>query len=643
MAKGMSITPEIVFESEFHFELYCELFPDPKPPARLASMLLREQTGIVVQTEDERLATLSAFLKLEDPKELKRYLNTLEQLRLSLIVTQEQADFCFSLLYPTPKNNLLQKSLNAYLDSSLRKDLAEAYWLAIGKLKEKQWAIDCRPRIFVKGRSSTFLFSEWARAHQYLQDFPSEPLEFWELPTGSQNEGELPKKPITGSPAHLLRELAQQIAHKISLEKKQMVSFGGSPHALLYFESCLKHLRVPFQSLFFKDPSFEAYPVLIFPFQSTPFFKPFNYWSYIDESFFAGQEKLILTESELFTLMNGGFNIPRMATDRDYLKTMLSQSQGVGKERLYLSAQVSSEEFTDFETLAPTLAQEKTAPNLNLPPKELRLSATQLENYATCPTQYLIRHRLKLRPYQTLEDKYALIFGSAVHGALESYFQTSQPPPLKELFQQSLGTLTHDLNPQNPIYTMMTQQFQEIEKHFISLESQLKSEFGYQTNLAFERSFELKLEGFTFIGKIDRIIERENKSQLLIDYKTGNVDFSPSHITEGEHFQALLYILGAKSMLSLPCSGVLFYDLKKGELRRGIFDTAWVSKELKPQLTRGHAFTSEQFEEVLNLGTRHLILNSRAIQDGHFPPKPSAQECPRCESSTFCLKGLGYV
>lgn len=642
MSKTMSIIAEIVFESESHFDLYCHLFPENRSWARLASDLLCEQTGISLTKQDERLAQLSAFLKLDDKKEFTRYLSTLEQLRLSLIVSKDQIDFCFSLLYPTPKNTLLQKLLYAYLDSPLKNDLAEAYWVALGKLKEKRLEPQSKARLFVKSRSSTFLFSEWARAHQYLQDSPSEPIEFWELPQKEIHENKLAPNPLSGSAAHVLTELAEQISEKLPSEKKQLVAFGGAPHALLYFESALKHLRVPFSSLFSKKEAREETPVLIFPFQSTPLLNRFQYWSYIDESFFAGQEKLILTEAELFTLMNGGFNIPRISTDRNYLKTMLSHSQSFGRERLYLSSQVSWEELINVESLANPPIPEKPAPLLNLSAKELRLSATQLENYATCPTQYLTRYRLKLRPQQTLEDKYALLFGTAVHGALESYFQTPQVS-LSELFQKSCSSLSTDLNPENPIYTMMVQQFREIETHFISLEAQLKSEFGYQRNLGLEKNFELKIEGFTYVGKMDRIIERENTSQLLIDYKTGTVDFSPSHISRGDHYQALLYILAAKSTNSHPCSGVLFYDLKKGELRRGVFDETWISKELKPQLTRGHVINSEQLDELLMQGKAHLLQLSQEIQNGHFSPKPSPQECPRCESATFCLKGLGYV
>jgi len=639
----MSTPAQIVFESKAHYDLYTHLFPGQKGSVKLASDLLLEQTNISVSSGEKRLQQLAHFLTLDDKKELARYLKTLEQLRLSLIISREQTDFCFSLLYPTPKNNLLKNSLYAYLDSPLRNDLAEAYWRAIEKLKEKQLDTLAVPRVFVKGRGSTFLFSEWAKSHQYFQDSTCEPIELWELFASAPNLTVSAQKPITGSAAHILKELAHNISKTfLSSNKRQIVAFGGAPHALLYFESCLSHFRVPFTSLFCPSQATDNNSVLVFPFQSLPLFEEFSFWSYVDETFFSPEEKLILTEPELFTLMNGGFQIPRLSTDRKYLKTMLNHSQGVGKERLFFSSQLVIEELNEAETLSNYRIPNRATPMLKLPIKETKLSATQLETYAACPAKYLVRHRLKLRPEQSLEEKYPLIFGKAVHAALEAYFLNPKEP-LSKIFEDVLSNFDPDLVSTNPIYTMMVQQFQEMKEHFLSLEKQLKNDFGYQSNLGLEKQFEITIESFTFIGTIDRIIDQNATSQLLIDYKTGTVDFSPTHIPSGDHCQALLYILAMREQTSLPCSGVLFYDLKKGELRRGIFDEQWVSKELKNQLTRGHVLPPAKFEEVLNAGKLQMLETSKAIRLGEFSAKPSPQECPRCESATFCLKGLGYV
>lgn len=503
----------------------------------------------------------------------------------------------------------------------------------------------------MKAKGSSYLFCEWAQAHQYLQEGSSTPIEFWELPQPiSETQWEPPletKKadapPLTGATAALLMELSKRIATAVDPAKKQLIAFGGSPQALLFFEARLKHFKVSFESLFsHHNETTLAASVIIFPFQSVPQVPHFKYWSFIDESFFSNKEKLSLTEAEMFTLMNAGFSIPRIVTDRDYLKAMLTHNLSNSENRLFLSSSAPKLELPEAEIITPTHIEPPSFSDPTLPPKTIRLSATQLENYAVCPTQYLVRHRLKLRPIQTIEDKYALLFGSAVHSTLESYFN-SPATSLEDLFKTALQSLSFELVPSHPLFMMMVQQFKLIQEHFFELEKDLKSQFGFTRNLALEKNFELEIEPFSFIGKMDRIIERENSSPLVIDYKTGTVGFTPNQINQGEHYQALLYFLSLKKDSTQTCTGVLFYDLKKGELRRGLFEEPLITKELKNHLTRGHVLSSEKLEELLSVGTAHLIATSQQIQQGNFLPTPSTTDCPRCEAPTFCRKGLGYV
>lgn len=638
----MSTQREIVFESEEHFELYCNLFPENKASARLASTLLLSQTSVRTETENKRLQLLNNFLTEEEKKDSEKYLATLEQLRLSLIVSHDQVDFCFSLLYPTPKNNRIQQLLHLYLDSPLKWDLAQCYWDALGKLKEKQLEASNSERIFVRAKSSTFLFSEWAQAHTYLQNSSTSPIEFWQLP-GETPKNSLENYPtLVGHAAPILTELSNRVAQGLNPSTTQLIAFGGAPHALLYLESRLKHLKVPFESLFSHSKnSISSPPIIIYPVQSVPFYNRFAYWSYIDESFFASKEKLFLTEPELFTLMNGGFSIPRIATDRLYLKSMLGHLQQPNF-RLFMSDQAPTHELTNLETINIAPESRKNIPNLKLAPKKLRLSATQLENYTVCPTQYLVRHRLKLRQILPLEERYSLIFGSAVHAALEAYFQ-SNGKTLEELFRSSLSAASSEISEGTPLDTMMTEQFRQVAHHFIDLEQELKQNLKFSRNIGLEKPFEIQIEKFLFNGKIDRIIERDDSSQLLIDYKTGTVDFSPNHIESGDNYQALLYLLSLKVKEETPIAGVLFYDLKRGELRRGILNETFCSKELKQSLTRGHVLKPEAFDDLLAKGRENLLKISAAIENGDFAPTPTTLACERCESPTFCRQGVNYV
>ncbi|MFM8313313.1 MAG: hypothetical protein ACKOA8_03425, partial [Deltaproteobacteria bacterium] len=255
MAKLMSIFPEkssfeIVFESEKHYDLFCALFPSQKERAHTAASLIATQTSVDVGTSQERLSCLLEFLENEEQRDSAKYLKTLEQLRLSLIVTPDQVDFCFSQLYPTPKNTRLKALLHHYLSSPLKKDMAQCYWEAIGHLKEKTLPSLNLQRIFVKAKSSSFLFSEWALAHQTLQEGSCSPIEFWELTQSTPQTTSDFKPALVGNPANILSKLAQEVASHREEGGKQLIAFGGAPHALLFLESKLKSLKVSFESLF---------------------------------------------------------------------------------------------------------------------------------------------------------------------------------------------------------------------------------------------------------------------------------------------------------------------------------------------------------------------------------------------------------
>ena len=638
----MSMVREIIFESLEHYQLFCTLFPEEKGSARWAAEMMVGSPLCLDQENKNRMTILNQFLSSKEQTEATKWLTTLEQLRLSLIVTHEQVDFCFSLLYPSPKNIRLQQLLHLYLDSPLRNDLAELYWRSIGFLKEHPNRSEANQKCFVKSRSSTYLFAEWARSHQSLQSDSVEPIEFWELPISNLESTGPSLSPIMAPPTQMLSFLAQRLAD-IQATSLQWVAFGGSPQALLFLESKLKSLKVSFRSLFHEPWSDESSPkVVLAPFQAVPLKSHLTYWSYIDESFFSAKESLCLTENELFTLMNGGFNIPRISTDRTYLKSMLEEMQKPGRQPLFLSNQVPNRDFVQLEELPVTPRSRLPIPELNLPPKKIKLSATQVESYANCPAQYLIRHRLKLRPHQPLEDRYALIFGMAVHSCLENHFK-NPAQNLQTQFLTVLDSLSPELKSEPLLYESMISQFQQVETHFLNLEKELTQEFGVKSNVALEKSFEMDIEGFQFSGKMDRITQRNDGSLLLIDYKTGRVTFSPNHIILSKHFQALLYFISLKTIDHAPCSGVLFYDLKEGELRRGLFREDLISKELKQKLTRGHTLSPDAFQSLIDQGQRHLIQIATAIQEGLFPAKPNPEECSRCEAVTFCRQGAGYV
>jgi ATP-dependent helicase/DNAse subunit B len=88
---------------------------------------------------------------------------------------------------------------------------------------------------------------------------------------------------------------------------------------------------------------------------------------------------------------------------------------------------------------------------------------------------------------------------------------------------------------------------------------------------------------------------------------------------------------------------MLFYDLKKGELRRGLAHEEFISSDAKRELTRGHTLNGEKLDKLLAAGKESLEKYSKKILEGDFTPAPSSESCRFCEAHTFCRAGIEYV
>jgi ATP-dependent helicase/DNAse subunit B len=277
------------------------------------------------------------------------------------------------------------------------------------------------------------------------------------------------------------------------------------------------------------------------------------------------------------------------------------------------------------------------------------LSATQLENYARCPAQYYFSNRLKLRPQLAGDSAYALRFGQATHLALENFFKhpvsvtpEEMPHLLNYEFEKALTEIAPGLVKTGASHVILTENFRKLAQKVPRLEARLRELFAASTPIAIERGFRIPVEGFEVTGKIDRVDRVSNGAVLVLDYKTGSVDFSPNHMSNGSNFQALLYLIAAGRDFSEPMAGILFYDLKKGELRRGVVKEEFLSAPAKKLLTRGHALNEAAYQMLLQEGLKHLTNLANQIAAGEFAPTPTPAVCDYCEYPVYCRKAYQH-
>lgn len=371
--------------------------------------------------------------------------------------------------------------------------------------------------------------------------------------------------------------------------------------------------------------------------------------AYCDESLFHTEKNgIYLTNLELEQLFQAGFPMSRPALLRQARMDTLEAIYEMGSE---LYASLDPTHFEALTTRKPKPREKAPVPAacpselLSITPSYF--SATQLETYAQCPAKYLYSNRLRFRKEAVHEDRSALFFGQATHLTLERFFAAPLPEAekyvekLNLLFNESLTVIAPQLDQKHSMSRLLRELFRPVARLVPKIESELKSLFPGATPTYFEKDFKLEYKGKTLVGKIDRIDTLPDGSLLVIDYKTGTVDFSPEHIRKGDHFQALLYLYAAQTLFSKKVAGVLFYDLKKGELRRGIFDDSLVSKETKKALTRGHTLTSEKLQSLTDEGFEHLNRLTTLISEGHFDPSPSLESCRFCDYRSFCRRAHG--
>lgn len=385
---------------------------------------------------------------------------------------------------------------------------------------------------------------------------------------------------------------------------------------------------------------------ILFPFIAISPRKEASVLGFCNEDYLKGDKSLLLfSEPELESLYMGGYPLPRRSSLIAFRKKAFSVVPSSGMQ---VFTSLAPESFKSLAKSSPAPIAPLAEPridNFQVNLKSSRLSATQLETFSECPAKYFFLNRLRLRKALSFQDSYSLILGQTTHLALENACKASYPlslPQLEAAYQEALKTYLPEHERNSSIGTILNTQFQLICERVMRLEETLMTYFGEGHPLLIEEPFEITLAGLKFTGKIDRVDLRDGRL-IILDYKTGNVDFTPEHIRKGYNFQALLYLLAIQEKRQEPTLGMLFYDLKEGELRRGLLIEEEVSKETKKAVTRGHTLSLDKFSVLGHDGIQRIREVAEKIALGQFDPTPSAENCSYCEAKGLCRKAVGYV
>ncbi|MBY0371288.1 PD-(D/E)XK nuclease family protein [bacterium] len=585
------------------------------------------------EAEPEGFAEASAAFQQslrQAPAETGDWWLTVEQLRGAPLNTPEDVDFCFSFLPETPKNQFLQKLVRLYVESELA--TADRVARTLRLIEACRHGESAEPAVFIRGASPSPLFAEWAGLSSGIPG-QSALRETWEWEPEPVEGALFSAVPLSASAVTSLDRLAAKAAAFSEKGIEPRLHFSGSAASSAY-------LRCRLASHGISNPQ-------ILPLHPLP-----GAAGSVSLFFLQTEERetnrLALDSLERRRLRDAGFHLPeaepKTIRHAEYLQTLKARSAG---HRFFFHAGEAPN--GDWKSLAPRpSASEKRRMNYICPPNAGGpLSASSLDKFADCPTQFYFSHRLRLAPRLDTADSFALIFGNLVHGTLEKVFKLGSwreatPERLEEIFQTLVEERRAEWTDVPWFEAAFKKRFAPIAAQVLRLETDLRTALGELNPYRFEEAFEIETSGLRLRGRWDRVDQTAQGQAIVIDYKTGTVDFSPEQIKKGTEFQALIYALAARSRFG-SVAGVLFYDLKQGEVRRGLARADALPPTAAKALTRGHTLSAEAWDALLETGEKHLTALGQRLAQPEHPPTPSDKACDRCGYGDLCRQRHGWT
>lgn len=303
-------------------------------------------------------------------------------------------------------------------------------------------------------------------------------------------------------------------------------------------------------------------------------------------------------------------------------------------------------------------------------------SATALESYAKCPYQFFTKYILKTDSEQEISEELdALEFGSLLHSILKTFHSELHEEGRSvvncstEEFHEYLNRMMEiakDYENHKLTELLDTESFLSAEKilgiagntewsiFFKYLETAQKGTDGLRPAF-FENNFEgLKFTGLNseerktpyeikLSGRIDRIdVDEQKKVFKVIDYKSGNKDYSETEVRKGSQLQLPLYLIAAEKgkVKGLPDEHLyLFPQLFSLKYNKSDFGPKNIHFS-RVKVADTHENAKARWEELLTLTEENIQNSVLNILEGKFnlttDPKRDSDSCKFCNFQSLC-------
>lgn len=193
-----------------------------------------------------------------------------------------------------------------------------------------------------------------------------------------------------------------------------------------------------------------------------------------------------------------------------------------------------------------------------------RVYPTSLTSFKKCSQQWSYSQQPDL-PVLPMEQD-VLLFGSAVHQAIEAYYAKidENPRPVqidtlaKQMFADFVGSQ----------FRYLKQRYENCVTNFIRFETERLKKFKVYKPTLVER----KLQDGILGGKMDAYFQTD---QTVLDWKTGSPSMGEELTIQGAFYRKVL------NDLNMPCTRVLFVDLNHGKvLEAPAVTDAWLQAQV---------------------------------------------------------------
>ena len=290
--------------------------------------------------------------------------------------------------------------------------------------------------------------------------------------------------------------------------------------------------------------------------------------------------------------------------------------------------------------------------------RQTRLSASALKNYLDCPAKFYYATVKKLRKRDEVsEDLDAGMLGNVYHGTMQLLYSNERaggdtvtkeylsallrkPSSIKDVVRSLILEQLHSLEVTGRdlvVEDVIVEYVLKTLKRDIELIESSGSD-GFRVH-GLERCFEHDIDGFRFIGYVDRLDSLRPGEIRIVDYKTGRVEDKDVDITDGNAGTVVDALFGPKNEGRPKIAFQLFlYDLFCRE--SGLFKGKRMVNVIYPPagLFTGQVKEVPVSEEFMRLTEERLhgLLAEIASVEVPFERTSETGTCAYCDFRMIC-------